>query len=214
MPLKEVYGWPDEVCLRLNFVSTLDGAVALDGRTSGLSTVADRAVFDYLRTTCDVVLVGATTAISERYRPARVPIAVVSGQLSPGPSDPLFAAVAGTATPIVLTCEQAPSDRRNALAAYAEVVSCGDETVDLQLVLDELKRRGMRRILCEGGPTLFAQLLASGLADELCLTLAPLLTAGSAPRITDGEALRPPRGASLLSVLEQDDTVLLRYSLR
>jgi len=209
-----VYAWPDEACLRVNFVSSLDGAADLDGQTAGLGGPADRTVFSHLRATCDVVLVGAGTATAERYRPAQVPIAVVTGRLSLSPSDRLFTPSAGTAAPIVLTCASAPADRRAALSRCAEVSSCGDEAVDLHLVVAELERRGLRRILCEGGPHLFAGLLAVDAVDELCLTVAPLISAGPAPRITGGDPLRPPRGASLLSVLEEDGTLLLRYSLR
>ena len=212
--LHEVYAWPDRRCLRVNFVSSLDGAAALDGRTAGLGSPADKAVFSHLRATCDAVVVGAGTATAERYRPAVVPVAVVSARLSPAPSERLFTPGEGTATPIVLTCAAAPADRRAALSRCAEVVDCGDGAVDLGLVVAELERRGLRRLLCEGGPRLFSSLLAVGAVNELCLTLSPLLTGGTAPRITDGGPVQPPAGALLLSVLEEDGTLLLRCSLR
>jgi len=210
--LDEAYAWPEERCLRVNFVSTLDGAASLDGRTGGLATPADQAVFSHLRATCDVIVVGAGTASAERYRPARVPVAVVSARLSPSPEERLFTPGLAAAPPLVLTCAAAPDDRRAALSRCAEVVDCGGEAVDLDLVVAELERRGMRRLLCEGGPRLFADLLAADLVDELCLTITPLLTAGAAPRVTDGPGLAPPVTARLLSALEEDGTLLLRYS--
>lgn len=212
--LDEVYAWPDQLCLRANFVSSLDGAAEVDGRTGGLGSPADKAVFAHLRATCDVVVVGAGTVTSERYRPAPVPIAVVSARLSLSPTDRLFAPAAGLATPLVLTCAAAPADRRAALSHHAEVIDCGGEIVDLRLVVAELQRRGLRRLLCEGGPRLFADLLAAGLVDELCLTLAPVLLAGAAAKITNGPSLQAPEGATLLSALEEDSNLLLRYSLR
>lgn len=210
--LEEAYAWPEPRCLRVNFVSTLDGAASLDGRTAGLATAADQAVFSHLRATCDVIVVGAGTASAERYRPARVPVAVVSARLSPSPEERLFTPGAGMAPPLVLTCAAAPADRRAALSCCAEVVDCGDDAVDLGLVVAELERRGMRRLLCEGGPRLFADLLAADLVDELCLTVTPLLTAGPAQRITDGLGLAPPVTSRLLSALEEEGTLLLRYS--
>jgi len=210
----EVYRWPDQRCLRVNFVSSLDGAAAVEGRSAGLASPADRAVFAYLRATCDVILVGAGTAIAERYRPAPVPVAVVSAGLTPSPTDRLFTPGAGTAPPLVLTCTAAPAERRATLAAHAEVVDCGGDAVDLGMAVAELERRGLRRVLCEGGPRLFADLLAADLVDELCLTITPLLTAGAAPRVTDGLVLRPSVTARLLYALEEDGTLLLRYSTR
>lgn len=210
--LDEAYAWPAQRCLRVNFVSTLDGAASLDGRTAGLATAADQAVFSHLRATCDVIVVGAGTASAERYRPARVPVAVISARLSPSPEERLFTPGAGMAPPLVITCAAAPVDRRAALSRCAEVVDCGGDAVDLGLAVAELERRGMRRLLCEGGPRLFADLLAVDLVDELCLTIAPLLTAGTAQRITAGLGLAPPVPSRLLSALEEEGTLLLRYS--
>jgi len=39
----------------------------------------------------------------------------------------------------------------------------------------ELRRDGRRRIVCEGGPGLFAELVAARLVDEVFLTLSPRL---------------------------------------
>jgi 5-amino-6-(5-phosphoribosylamino)uracil reductase len=212
--LQQVYGWPEPSCLRVNFIASTDGAATVDGRSGGLGGAADRAVFTHLRATCDVILVGAGTASAERYGRAGVPVAVVSARLSPSPDERLFQPEAGRARPLVLTCAAAPPERRAALARGAEIIDCGEAFVDPQLVRAELDRRGLRRILCEGGPRLFATLLAADLVDELCLTVAPVLTAGPAPRITSGPALPTPRAAILLSALEAGSALLLRYSLR
>jgi 5-amino-6-(5-phosphoribosylamino)uracil reductase len=94
------------------------------------------------------------------------------------------------------------------------VVDCGEDSVELDGVVAELERRGLRRVLCEGGPRLFASLLGAGLVDELCLTLAPVLTAGDGPRITLGPSLPAPQPATLVSALEAESALLLRYTLR
>ena len=93
------------------------------------------------------------------------------------------------------------------------MVSCGAVGVDLGRVLAVLADRGMDRVLCEGGPSLFADLVAAGLADELCLTLAPAVVAGDAPRIAHGAAPAAPVDAHLLGVLEDDGALFLRYRL-
>ena len=73
-----------------------------------------------------------------------------------------------------------------------------------------LRERGLRRILCEGGPSLFGSFLAADAVDELCITIAPSLEAGDARRIADGEA--PPRDMRLATVLRSGETLLLRYT--
>src|SRR2546429_47066 len=74
----------------------------------------------------------------------------------------------------------------NFISSRADVVICGDDVVDLGAVRAALADRGLTRILCEGGPTLFADLAAAGQVDELCLTLSPLLAGPGAGRITSG----------------------------
>jgi hypothetical protein len=46
------------------------------------------------------------------------------------------------------------------------------------------RRSGLRRVSCEGGPTLNAALLAADAVDEVFLTLAPALVAGDGPRLS------------------------------
>jgi riboflavin biosynthesis pyrimidine reductase len=113
----------------------------------------------------------------------------------------------------VLTCAAAPKERRDALTeAGADVVINGEEHVDLRAALEALEARGLRRIGCEGGPTLFGNLVDDDLVDELCLTLSPLLTSGDASRIAVGAGAEPPRRMRLLSVLHTDSMLLLRYA--
>ena len=67
--------------VRLNMISSVDGATAVEGRSGGLGGPADRKVFAALRSLADVILVAAGTVRTENYGPANVPIAVVSGSL-------------------------------------------------------------------------------------------------------------------------------------
>ena len=100
------------------------------------------------------------------------------------------------------------ADARDALGDEFVLV-LGEEEIDFVRLKAELAGRGWTDQLCEGGPSLFADLLAAGVVDELCLTIVPVLTGGDAVRIATGAdvdvALRP----ALL--LEQDGTLLGRW---
>src|SRR4051812_43523405 len=77
--LTEVYAVPQRRWLRVNMVSTLDGAATGDsGQTGSINNEADRRVFHLLRSMADAVLVGAGTARTEGYGPAVVPVVLVS----------------------------------------------------------------------------------------------------------------------------------------
>jgi len=82
-------------------------------------------------------------------------------------------------------------------------------SLSVAVALDALALRGMRRILCEGGPHLVRDLIASGRLDELCLTLAPTLVGGDHPRITAGDPVAAHFVPRLL--IEADGTLLGRW---
>jgi riboflavin biosynthesis pyrimidine reductase len=197
--------------LQANMVASADGAASLDGRSGGLSGPADRMVFTVLRSLADVILVGAGTARTERYRPAQAAelwqqlrpadapqpvIAVVSATLNIDPGGRLLTGAAAGAETIVVTTTGAPSDRKAAIARHARVIEAGDDAVDLTAAVTALRSLGYARILCEGGPTLLGQLAAEGLMDELCLTTSPLLAAGRAGRILAPSPTGTPAAAA------------------
>jgi 5-amino-6-(5-phosphoribosylamino)uracil reductase len=228
--LARFYAYPDPLdqpWVKVNFISSADGAVSVGGLSGGLSDPNDQRVFRLGRTLSDVILVGAGTATVERYRGVQrqelvaevradlglapvPPIAVVSRRCSIGATSLLLTDT--EVAPMVFTTSAAPAERRAAVAAAgAEVVIAGSDDVDLALVLAELGDRGLRRVCCEGGPTLFGDLIAADLVDELCLSVAPLLTAGDAGRIAHGPVLAAPVALRLAGVLHAGDLLMLRY---
>jgi 5-amino-6-(5-phosphoribosylamino)uracil reductase len=68
-----------------------------------------------------------------------------------------------------------------------------------------------RVVLCEGGPSLWGQFIADGLVDEQALTVAPMLVAGKAMRISRGPEADPPIEMRLDRVLYGDRSLFLRY---
>lgn len=207
--LTELYAAPRRPWLRVNMVSTVDGAATGEtGKSGSINDPVDREVFQLLRALADVIVVGAGTARTEGYRPVDTPIVVVSRHaLVP---DTLRGAPAGSV--LVATCEQAPglADARSLLGAE-NVLVLGSHRVDLQLLKQVLADRGWSDVLCEGGPRLLRDLLASGVADELCATVVPRLLAGEHPRITHGAPVDVPLHLHVL--LESGSTLLARWWL-
>lgn len=176
-----LYVFPDvdRPWLRTNFVTTLDGAAHdTGGVTASLGGDTDSELFAHLRSIADVVLVGAGTARIERYGPkSPTPIVIASRRLDI--PDRLR-----TAGITVVTTTDAPADQVDALRADGvDVMTHGDVTVDWPAVLAAFAARGWFKINCEGGPSLHGELISNGLVDDLCLTIAPVLSAGDAPRI-------------------------------
>jgi riboflavin-specific deaminase-like protein len=234
--LAAVYAYPTPLpatghWLRANMVASVDGAVVgPDHRAGTLGTPADRRVFGLLRALSDAVVVGAGTVRVEGYGPARVrpalaalraergqrpvpAIVVVSRSLDLDLTSPLFTAAAERT--VVVTGEASDPERRSDVGRVAHVVVAGETDVDLTAAVAALVERGLCRLLCEGGPTLLEQVVAAGLLDELCLTLAPLIVGGAAGRILHGPGPGPLGGGlvplQLAQVLEEDGTLLTRW---
>jgi riboflavin biosynthesis pyrimidine reductase len=219
---------PDGPGVRVNFVTSTDGAVTVSGYSEGLSGPADKRVFNVLRMHCDALLVGAGTLRHEGYGPVRLnerrrawrtarglppypTLVVVSRSLALDPRQGAFADA--PVRPIVLTGATAPAAAGAALAEVADVVPVGEREVDLRAAMGLLRERGLTRLLSEGGPMVLGALTAADLVDELCLTVSPLLAGPGASRITAGEE-GPPRPLSLRHVLAAEGMLLLRYARR
>jgi riboflavin-specific deaminase-like protein len=215
---------PERPYLGLNMVSSLDGKATLDWRTKGLSTEVDRRLFHHLRTQADAVMVGAGTVREERYgritkneeladkrvtegRASEALAVVVSGRLDL-PHDLPLLNEPEQAVLIATGMEHSLEDTRAAVE-YARV---GD---DLPRLMAELHDRGVRSVLCEGGPTLNSFLFAAGLVDELFLTMNPKVVSGAAAlTIVAGRELVEPAELDLVSVAEADGELFTRWRVR
>jgi riboflavin biosynthesis pyrimidine reductase len=204
--LRFLYAYPDveRPWVRSNFVSTLDGAAhASDGKSGVLGGDIDSAAFTVMRSLADVVLVGAGTARDEGYRPADLPLALVSRSLDI-PSTLL------TSPQVVITTADADPDALEAVRSKVEVIACGEGQIDWPRVLEQFDARGWRKILCEGGPSLHGTLVGLDLIDEVCLTVAPVLAAGQAPRIAHSTSA-DDRAMTLSHCVQVGDVLLTRW---
>jgi riboflavin biosynthesis pyrimidine reductase len=183
-----------------NFVSTLDGTVALPeveqpNKLISAGSDADLFVMGLLRACADAVIVGGGTLRGSRHalwtaerafpaaaeqfaelrrtlgRPPRPQIAIVTASGAIQPDVPVLESGA-----LVLTSERGAEALAGRLPSAASVLSLGGElTVEPRAVVDVLRERGHRLVLAEAGPNLFGAFVAAGLVDELFLTLSPLL---------------------------------------
>lgn len=195
--LDRLYAHPGPL-LRLNFVSTLDGAATgPDGLSGSINSPADHRAFTAMRRGADVVVVGAGTARAEGYGSAGLPLVVVSRR-------GVLPETLHGAEQVVLA-----TTRASGMDEGEDRWLCGDETVDLAQVLERARSAFGPHVLCEGGPSLAADLAAAGLVDELGLTWTPRLVGGHRvdhPRILDGDGLSLRLTSRHL--LEEDGTLL------
>ena len=240
--LAELHGGGFELpadTLYANFVSSLDGVVALDdpGVSSGPAisgrSEADRFLMGLLRAHADCVLIGAGTLRADSghlWTPAYIhppsagdfgelrrrlglsPEPVLAVLTSSGDVDPHEKALAGG---FVFTSARGAATLEGRVPPDVKLVVMGSDRVPVGMVLDRLRAEGCRRILSEGGPHLIAELVAGGFLKELFLTLSPVLAGHVEGRLSllEGVALPPGgfRWGSLASARRQGSHLFLRY---
>ena len=231
--------------LNLNFVSTIDGIVSIPATPRSNRMISDesdpdRFVMALLRACADVVLISSGTlngsptglwSATDAYPPAASAIADLRRRLGLAP-EPAFAVLtaSGAIDPehralhsgaLVLTTERGAAVLEGRLRDGVEaVVLPGENKVDLAAAIEFLHSRGMTAILSEAGPTILGALLAAGLADELFLTVSPLLAGRSGDDVrlglVEGIDLLPDTRVAgrLLGVRRQGDHLFLRYGFK
>lgn len=215
----------DRPFVAVNFATTVDGRAAIGSVSGPIGSAADTGMLAGLRTRFDAVMIGAGTMRAERYgrlissqeqreRRERIGLphdplmVIVSGRLDLPWDAPLFSTGGGRV--LVFTASEAePPQTATSLRVIRH-----EGFVDIVEALRHLRHeRGIRALLCEGGPGLHGELERGKLVDDLFLTIAPKLAGGKAPRILEGE-LPVVAELELAWLLEEDGELFARYRRR
>jgi riboflavin biosynthesis pyrimidine reductase len=226
--------------LYANFVSSVDGVVALAGDGESGHVVSgdnepDRFVMGLLRAVADAVLIGASTfrkaAAGDLWQPeaifpaAGTQFADLRRRLGLRPQPLLVVVTAsGDIDPrqpalrdcLVVTTPRAEARLRASLPASAQLAVLDAQRFAGQALMGIIAAQGLQVVLTEGGPTLVGQLIEERLVDELFLTRSPRLFGrreGDARKsLVDGFDLQG-RPLKLLSLRRHESHLFLRYAL-
>ncbi|WP_123534588.1 2,5-diamino-6-(ribosylamino)-4(3H)-pyrimidinone 5'-phosphate reductase [Halosimplex salinum] len=215
----------------------VNAAMSADGKLStrereqvAISGPDDFDRVDALRAESDAVMVGVGTVLAddpsltvdddarrERRRDGgkpENPARIVADSRIRTPTDARV--LDDRAETILLTSEAAPQDFVDEITdAGAEVISAGEQRVDLERTLTELESRGIDRLMVEGGGELIFSLFATDLVDELSTFVGPSVIGGwKAPTLADGDGfVEDFPELSLRDVDQVDDGVLIRWDV-
>ena len=217
----------------INIAMSADGKISTrERRQVRISGTEDFARVDRIKAESDAIMVGIGTVLADnpsltvkspelraRRRAAGkdedpIRIVVDSAGRTPLDADILHK---GTGKRIVAVSRAAPQEKVEALREHADVIVAGDETIDLAALLAELYRRGVRRLMVEGGGTLIWALFEQGLVDELQTFIGNMMRGGKdAPTPADGTGFLREMDFARLRIIgteQLDDGLLVRWSV-
>ena len=214
----------------------INAAMSLDGKISNerrervkISTREDFEIVDRLRAESDAVMVGIGTILadnprltvkSEKLREERVkkgkqpnPIRVIVDSRARTP--PNARVLNNEAETIIAVSKIADEERIEKLKEKADVIVLGDERVDLKALLGYLYRRGVRKLMVEGGSELNASLIRERLVDEVRVFYSGMIIGGaSAPTLVGGRSFDPPIRAELKSYEVLGNGVAITWKIK
>ena len=214
----------------LNMVNSVEGFISFEGKAAGLSGPADKNIYQIIRGLADIILVGAGTIRTENYKAPRTPegtlaefresrnqekrprIAVISGELNLDPEMGLFAENHPEDKPPLIYSKNASLEKNGSLfSSSAEVIGFQEDELNILKIVENLSKQKAKIVVCEGGPSLNAHLLAADVIDEFCLSISPRAVGGeiSAPLLE--QPVDSPTALSLDRIILEDEFLFCRY---
>ncbi|HSQ01898.1 MAG TPA: 2,5-diamino-6-(ribosylamino)-4(3H)-pyrimidinone 5'-phosphate reductase [Methanobacterium sp.] len=181
----------------LNSAMTLDGKMATKTGSSEISGKEDLLRVHELRREVDAIMVGINTVMTDdpkltvhkiRADKKDNPIRVVVDSRA---RTPLFSRILNSdASTIIAVTDAASPERVEKLNEVAEVMVCGKNRVDLDLLMEKLASLGVKTLMLEGGSTLNYSMLIGGLVSEMRVCIAPMIAGGKdAKTLADGDGV-------------------------
>ena len=170
----------------LSAAITLDGKIA-KGRTKiKLSSKNDKIRVHKLRAKVYGILIGKNTLdtdnpmLNVRYVTGKNPVRILLDSRGTIKSSSKIIQSCSKISTIIATTQLISKKNLSRLEKFPlEVIKCGKSSVDVVKLLKILQKKGMKKILLEGGGTLNWSFLKRGLVDELIITITPYILGGS-----------------------------------
>jgi len=198
---------------------SIDGKLATRTGRSNLSSKRDLIRVHKLRKTADAILVGKNTIsiddpiLTVRYVKGKNPIRIIldsMGSLSPKSR---VIETAKKIPTILVVSENAPRKVERFIAKGVEVIRCGKKKINLKKLLEILTKKGIRRIIVEGGGTTNWYFFKEKLVDEITITVTPYVLGGStAISLVEGDGFGEiPDSFKLKKIEKIQNEIVLHY---
>jgi 2,5-diamino-6-(ribosylamino)-4(3H)-pyrimidinone 5'-phosphate reductase len=202
-----------------------DGKTALPNRKQlRISCEEDIKRVYILRNECDAVLVGIGTVLSddpkltvkEKYfkKPSQ-PIRIVLDTNCKTPND---AQVVNNATKTLIFTAKKCSKKYGDNVEIIESKIDKNGFIDIKILLEILHKRGIKKLLVEGGGTVIWEFLRQKLVDDLYIYIGPMIIGGkNTPTMADGEGINDIKNLLSLEIVETrrlGSGLLIHYKIK
>ncbi len=214
--------------LTMKYAMTLDGKIATDsGKSKWISGVAAREHSHYIRHAYSAIMVGVGTVVADdpmlncRLPGCKNPIRIICDTNLRIPLESKIVKTANSITTIIATAEAPESEKAKELrekGAYILTVSRNDGHIDLRELMESLGQKKINSVLLEGGATLNAAALKSGIVNKVHAYISPKIFGGETAKTpVGGLGIDSPDEAFVLEGRKETligEDILLEYTLK
>ncbi|MGI0061274.1 MAG: 2,5-diamino-6-(ribosylamino)-4(3H)-pyrimidinone 5'-phosphate reductase [Nitrosotalea sp.] len=169
----------------LSAAISIDGKIATRTGRSNLSSRKDLIRMHNLRKNVDAILVGKNTVnidnplLTVRYVKGRNPIRIILDSKGSLSSKSKVISTAKKTPTILVVSENAPRNVERFITKGVEIIRCGKKKINIKKLLMILGKKGIKRIVVEGGGTTNWYFFKEKLVDEIVVTITPYVLGGS-----------------------------------
>lgn len=203
----------------LSAAISIDGKIATRTRKSNLSSRKDLIRVHTLRKSVDAIIVGKNTIhvddplLTVRYVKGNNPIRVILDSKGSLSTKSNVIKTAKNIPTILVVSENAPRNIKKFTAKGVQVIRCGKKKIDIKKLLKILRKKGIKKIVVEGGGTTNWYFFKEKLVDEIVVTITPYILGGStAISLVEGVGFRKISNSFKLKKIEKiQNEIVLHY---
>jgi len=169
----------------LSAATSIDGKIATKTGDSKLSSKQDSIRLHKLRSKVDAILIGKNTVLVDdplltvRHTIGKNPIRIILDSNGTIPEKSKILQTCNKIETIIVVSKKITKSNLKKLNKFPlEIITVGEKSVNLKLLLRKLSQKNIKSILVEGGGTTNWEFIKHNIFDELIITLSPFIIGG------------------------------------
>ena len=170
----------------LSAATSIDGKIATRIGDSKMSSKQDSIRLHKLRSSVDAILIGKNTAIRDnplltvRFTKGKNPIRIILDSKGVLPKKSKILKTSNKVPTIIAVSKNISKSNYQKLAKFPiEIITVGENSVNLKLLLKKLYKKNIKKILVEGGSAVNWEFIKNDIFDEMIITISPFVIGGN-----------------------------------